>query len=111
MKALDVSYSVQNSNSVGDNYSSTEDLFNLYLSANPVSNNETRLFYTLKNPGNLQISIMDNLGREVHQLFNEYAEAGQKILPIDPSKFVNGTYFIRITADGITAMKKLVVTK
>jgi hypothetical protein len=92
-------------------HSDAEDEFALAISANPVSNSAAHFLYSLKNAGNIQITIMDNLGREVHQLFHGYAEVGQNSIPIDPSKFANGTYFIRITADGMTAMKKLIVIR
>lgn len=105
------SYSVQGSSSVFDNYSSPENMLNLYLSANPASNSETKLFYTMKGDGNAQVSLMDPLGREVHMLHNGHALAGQNMIPIDPSKLSAGTYFIRVNAEGITATSKLIITK
>ena len=84
---------------------------NLYLSANPASNTETKIFFTMKNEGNAQVSLMDPLGREVHMLLNGRAVAGQNIIPIDPSKLTSGTYFIRVNADGLTATRKLIITK
>ncbi len=80
--ATGASYSAQGTNAVGDYYSSPENLLNLYLSA-----------------------------REVHMLLNCPVEAGQNIIPIDPSKLTSGTYFIRVTTEGITATRKLIITK
>jgi len=111
IKATGAHYSVQGVNSVADNYSSAENLLNLYLTANPASNTETKLFYTMKNEGNAQVSLMDALGREVHMLQNGHVQAGQNIIPIDPTKLAAGAYFICINADGITAMRKLIITK
>lgn len=107
-----VSYSMQSgSNSVRDNYSSPESILNLYLSANPLSHTEAKLSFIMKNDGNAQVSIMDQLGREVHMLQNGRLEAGQHSLPIDPTMFSSGTYFIRVNAEGMTATRKLIITK
>ena len=65
----------------------------------------------MKNEGNAQVSLMDALGREVHMLQNGHVQAGQNIIPIDPTKLAAGAYFICINADGITAMRKLIITK
>jgi hypothetical protein len=111
VNATGAHYSVQGINSVADNYSSTENLLNLYLSQNPASNTETKLFYTMKNDGNTQVSIMDALGREVHMLQNGFAPAGQNIIPIDPTKLSAGTYFLRVNADGMSATQKLIIQK
>ncbi len=111
-KPLGATYSTgSGNNSVGEDYSSPEDLLNLRLSANPVSNTETKLFYTMKNEGNSQVSIMDALGREVHILQNGPAQSGQNIIPIDPTKLSAGTYFLRVNAEGMTATRKLIITK
>jgi hypothetical protein len=107
------SYSVEGSSSVFDNYSysSPENILNLYLSANPASNSETKFFYTMPKDGNAQVSLMDPLGREIHMLQNGHASAGQNIIPIDVSKLSSGTYFIRVNTDGMTATRKLIITK
>ncbi len=105
-----VSYSVLGSNAVA-NYSSAEDIMDIRLSVNPASNTETNLFYTMKQDGNSQVSVVDLFGRKVIMLQNGRAVAGQNIIPIDPSKLSAGIYFIRVNADGMTAIRKLIITK
>lgn len=90
---------------VGDNP------LNVRISANPISNRETKLSYTIKNGSNAQVTLMDQLGREVHMLQNGPAQSGENIIPLDPTTLASGTYFIRIKADGFTAIRKLIITK
>jgi len=89
----------------------TEDPLQIRISANPVTNRETRLFYTMKTEGNAQVSLMDQLGHEVRLLQNGYAPAGQNFLPIDPTTLSSGTYFLRVNADGVTGIRKLIIAK
>lgn len=99
------------STSVADKFSSAEELLNLRLSANPVSNSETKIYYTLKTSGNTEVSVMDVMGRQVNMLYKGHAEQGQNLIPIDASKLSAGTYFIRVNAEGLTATRKLIITK
>lgn len=104
------SYHAQGTSSVGTNFLSSDGLYDIKLSQNP-SRSETKLFFTMKSSGSVLVSLMDALGREVHILRSGHAEAGQNIIPIDPRTLSAGTYFIRINAGGITAMRKLIITK
>ena len=109
--ALDVSYTVQGNNSVGDNYYSAKNLLNVCFSENPVFSSETKLYYTMNNDANSQVSIMNALGSQIHILQNGQAHAGQNIIPIDVNAISSGTYFIQINAGGLMAIKKLIVAK
>ncbi len=109
-KITSFTYSAGTSSSVEEDFS-PESSLNLHLSVNPVSNSETRFFYTLKKGGNAQVSIVNMLGNEVSMLHNGPAEAGQNIIPIDPTKFTAGTYFLRVNAEGMSEMRKLIITK
>jgi len=83
---------------------------NLTLSDNPVLSAGIRLSYNLRAGGPVQVELMDVLGRSVRILQNGRASAGTNIIPIDPTALAPGTYFIRIEADGLSAMRKLVIT-
>jgi hypothetical protein len=109
--ATDATYSVPANSSVPLIRSSMDDAFNLYLSQNPASNTETNLFYTLKNGGPVQVSMMDILGHNVHILQNGVALSGENVIPIDPRTLTGGTYFIRVVGEGMTAMSKLVIVR
>ena len=89
----------------------TNDEMSLYLTQNPASNSVTNLSYTLQNGGPVQVELMDALGRAVRMLQNGRASAGQNSISIDPKTLASGTYFIRVEAPGMSAMRKLVITR
>ena len=105
------SYSVQSSSGgTGAVEENIPDIFDMHLSQNPAQL-ETKLSYTMKQEGNVRIGLMDALGKEVHILFNDRANAGKNIIPIDASKLPPGANFIHLDAGGISATRKLIVTK
>jgi len=109
LRIQNVSYAAPSSSTVRNKFE--EEPLSLHLSANPVLNSETNLFFTLKNEGVTQVRLMDNLGRDVRVLQHGKLPAGQNSLPIDVRTLSSGIYFIRIAGDGITATRKLVISK
>ncbi|HEY6171467.1 MAG TPA: T9SS type A sorting domain-containing protein [Candidatus Kapabacteria bacterium] len=87
-----------------------DDPMTIKLSSNPASSGTT-LSYNLPESGDVNVSMMDNLGREVKMLHNGFAPAGSNVIPIDPSTMTNGTYLIRISSDSFTGTRKLVIAK
>lgn len=87
-----------------------ENPLSVKLSANP-ANAQTSLSYNLKESADVQVSIMDNLGRQVKMLHNGYANAGSNLIPIDPSTLANGSYLIRISSENVRSAIKLVIAK
>jgi Secretion system C-terminal sorting domain len=83
---------------------------NLTLSDNPVLSAGTRLSYNLRTGGPVQVELMDELGQSVRMLENGRASAGTNIVSIDPKTLASGTYFIRVEAEGTSAMQKLVIS-
>lgn len=84
---------------------------NLSLSENPASSAEVKVTYTLRDAGAAQVELMDELGRSVRMLQNGPAIPGQNLVSIDPLSLAPGTYFVRLTADGASAMQKLVIAR
>jgi hypothetical protein len=84
---------------------------NLTLSENPASSSEAKVFFTLPEAGFAQMLLMDELGRNVRLLQNGFAQAGQNEVVIDPLALDPGTYFVRVEANGMTAMQKFVVAR
>jgi len=82
----------------------------LTISDNPASGSETKIIYTLKNDGPAEVSLLDVLGRSTI-LQNSHATAGENVIPFDPHSLAPGTYFVRVEADGMTAMQKLVISR
>jgi hypothetical protein len=84
---------------------------NLTLSENPASSSEVKVTFTMSDAGSAQVELMDVLGRSVRMLQNGPALSGQNVLAIDPLTLAPGTYFVRLTADGKSAMQKLVIVR
>lgn len=79
------------------------------LVPNP-SNGLAKLSYTLKQQGNVNISIYDASGRLVNSLINETKPAGVHTINLNNQELPNGIYFIRVeTPDGITSKPMTVV--
>jgi hypothetical protein len=87
-----------------------EDPLTIKLSSNPVSTSST-LSYNLPESGDVKVSMMDNLGREVKMLHNGFAPAGSNVIPIDPLTMANGTYLIRVSSNSFTGTRKLIIAK
>lgn len=105
-------YSVSNGASdVNENQSYGNDGLSLYLNENPASNATASIIYTLPNGGPVQVELMDELGRTVRMLQNGIASAGRNVIAIEPQALPAGTYFVRVTADGMSAMQKLLIAK
>jgi hypothetical protein len=96
--------------STGVNNSVFDDQLTIRLSSNPASVSST-LSYNLPESGDVKVSMMDNLGREVKMLQNGFSPAGPNVIPIDPSTMANGTYLIRVSSNSFTATRKLIIAK
>ncbi len=83
----------------------------LSLSENPASDEGTKIEYTLLSGGQIQILLMDELGRTVRMLQDGFAATGMNEITLDAHTLVPGTYFVRATANGMTAMQKLVISR
>lgn len=87
-----------------------DDQLTIKLSSNPASASTT-LSYNLPESGDVKVSMMDNLGREVKMLHNGFASAGSNVIPIDPTTMANGTYLIRVSSNSFTGTRKLIIAK
>jgi hypothetical protein len=110
-KATSGDYSVPSNSFVLPANSAPDAALRLYLSQNPASNTETTLSYTLKDGGPVQVEMMDALGRNVRMLQDGDASPGENIIPIDPKSYAPGSYFIRVTGNGMSAIRKLIITR
>jgi hypothetical protein len=106
---LNASYAVTAVNSVNESQQPSNDELSLYLSQNPASNAVTNIIYTLKTDGPAKVELMDLLGRSVRMLNDGRAAAGQNVIAIDPKSLLPGSYFVRVEANGMSAMQKLVI--
>ncbi|MCL4510290.1 MAG: T9SS type A sorting domain-containing protein, partial [Bacteroidetes bacterium] len=74
-------------------------------------NPATTMSYKLSVSGHVTLKVYDILGREVRTLINDYQTAGVHSVRFDAQNLASGVYFYRLTAPGITQVKKMVVTK
>jgi hypothetical protein len=77
---------------------------------NPFNPNTT-ISYQLPKSGQVTIKVYDVLGNEVKTLINEYKTAGSYSVNFDAGKLSSGMYIYRITADGFTSAKKMLLIK
>ena len=83
----------------------------LALAGNPSSGSTVQAIFTLPDAGLAQVSLMDELGRSIRVLHNGRAAAGQNSISLDTQSLIPGTYFIRVEANGASAMQKLVIAR
>jgi hypothetical protein len=106
-----VSYAVPGSTGRVETGTYVDELLNIHISANPVSNTETTISYTMPATGNVEASLMDGLGREVRMLQNGKVSEGAHAFTLNPSDLSAGTYFLRINTGGYASTRKLIISK
>jgi subtilisin-like proprotein convertase family protein len=74
---------------------------------NPV----TVIKYSIPKTSHVSLVIYDLLGREVTSLVNEYKQAGTYEVRWNASSFANGVYIYRLSSDGFTSSKKMILLK
>ena len=74
-------------------------------------NPSTTITYELPRESKVQVAVYDVLGREVRTLTNEFKKAGKYSVRFDASGLPSGIYFIRLSADSYTDVKKMVLLK
>lgn len=76
---------------------------------NPFSN-ETHFSISMKQQGNLKVTITDLSGRVISYIYNEETTAGIKEFSFS-GDLAAGTYLLLAEMNGITSCKKMIVTK
>jgi len=74
-------------------------------------NPATTIPYRLPRPSRVRLVIYDLLGRELATLVDRPHEAGPFTVVFDAAALSSGVYFYRLTADGFSAMRRLVVLR
>jgi hypothetical protein len=74
---------------------------------NPV----TRIEYSLAKNTHLSLIVYDMLGKVVKELVNSNETSGSHTVNFDGSDLASGVYVYKITADGFTDMKKMILLK
>jgi hypothetical protein len=103
---------------VDRNALSVEDRLDLPLSSytlfqnypNPF-NPSTKIRYVIEKESAVQLKIYDVLGNDIATLVSEVKPAGVYEVTFDASKLPSGIYFYKLTADGFSETKKLILLK
>jgi hypothetical protein len=80
----------------------------LTVAPNPL-NNRSDIGFTLGSFSNVDLMLVDILGRTQATLFSGALSSGDHTLPLDASALAPGTYYIRLEAEGQRMTKKIVV--
>ncbi|MBD3286398.1 T9SS type A sorting domain-containing protein [candidate division WOR-3 bacterium] len=65
--------------------------------------------YILNEPGNVEITLWDGLGRKASTLFTGYSESGEHSLSWDSTDLPRGAYFIHLSVGNLKATSKVVL--
>jgi hypothetical protein len=74
-------------------------------------NPSTTINYALPQAGSVTLKVYDVLGREVATLVNEKKAAGSYSVAFNASRLSSGTYIYRLTANGFSQTKKMILAK
>lgn len=74
-------------------------------------NPATRINYQVPADGNVSVKIYDMSGREAAVLINEYKTAGYYSVNFNAGNMPSGTYFYRISSNGNSVTKKMLLVK
>ena len=67
--------------------------------------------FSMRNAGNVRLVVYDVQGREVQTLVNEKLSAGTYEVKFDGSMLNSGVYFYKLSTDGFTETKKMLMIK
>ena len=87
----------------------TEETINLSLFPNPSNKNFTTLTFDLENKAFINVSVFNNLGQNVKDVFNGELQQGKNNLTIKTSNLSKGLYFVNINVNSKTVTKKLII--
>ncbi|HZW38000.1 MAG TPA: T9SS type A sorting domain-containing protein [Ignavibacteriaceae bacterium] len=74
-------------------------------------NPSTSFTYSIKQSGNVQISLFDASGKEVKTLVNGFRNAGNYMIHFNASDFASGIYYYRIITNDFVKTNKMVLMK
>ena len=77
---------------------------------NPFNPN-TKIEFTLTKAGNVTLEVYDVNGKLVETLIDGYMNAGKRSLDFNAAGLSSGTYFYKISANGYTDTKKMLLVK
>ncbi|HEY5592313.1 MAG TPA: T9SS type A sorting domain-containing protein, partial [Paludibacter sp.] len=114
----DIKYSATRANTVYSTYTALDGVINDYnygltLSQNYPNpfKNETRISYSVTNPGIVSLKVIDLQGKEVAVVFNKFVPSGTYSATIKANNIPSGMYIYKLESEGFVVAKRLVVLK
>ena len=95
---------VENNNIIPVEYDMTQNYPNPF---NPT----TKIDFSLKKAGHVNLYIYNVLGEEVKRVIDKHMSAGNHWLTIQAHGLGSGVYFYKLTVNGFTSVKKMVIMK
>lgn len=74
---------------------------------NPV----TTIAYSIPDEGKVELIVFDLLGKEIKTLVNEHKSTGRHTVEFNGSKLSSGVYFYRLTFNGQSSIRKMLMIK
>lgn len=74
-------------------------------------NPSTRIRFDIAKSSNVTLKIYDASGKEVLKVTDAFMNAGSYSFEWNASRFASGIYFYKLTADGFTDVKKMILIK
>ncbi|MEJ5263377.1 MAG: T9SS type A sorting domain-containing protein [Ignavibacterium sp.] len=74
-------------------------------------NPATKIAYTLKEAGNVNIKVYNLLGQQVAELVNEMQQPGSYTIEFDGSNLPSGTYIYTLITNNYTESKKMILLR
>ncbi len=92
------------SNEIPNDYSLSQNYPNPF---NPVTN----IKFSIPNSGIVTLKVYDITGKQTAELVNQNLNAGSYTVDFDASHLSSGTYFYRLSTEGFTDVKKMILVK
>lgn len=114
---LDASWSNEATAYIPDNVTSVKnekifpEKFILYQNYPNPFNPVTTIKYVIANPGNVELSVYDVLGRKIKTLIDENKKTGEYDVEFSGADLPSGIYFYQLRAGSFTESKKMVLLK
>ncbi len=105
------SFGLFDSGAATDVEENTPAVFRLEQNVPNPFNPATSIRFTLPSAGQVKLSIYNITGQEVMRLMDGTLAAGTHSIVFNGSRFASGVYFYRITANGFTQARKMLLVK
>lgn len=111
LKQIDFDGTIEYSNEIEIDLGMLPDNFTLNQNYPNPFNPSTIISFDVPQSSFINLSVYSILGEKVATLVNEFVEQGRYNYNFDASELTSGTYIYRLSADGVSITKKMMLTK